>query len=419
MNRLSILLILFFFSISVFGQSDLKTKTAELEALKSKEKDLVAKIEILKLAEVRGLMKSAGYPTGKRELEIIEHSGMSLGFDCKYNMAAWSFHMLTPDVSFGNVSRSNDFRVDEKVKCGSAVEADYFLRTENPDGTYSYDGFGYDRGHLAPSADFRWSATALSESYFYSNMTPQRKEFNRESWADLEGLLRSVVDQEKKTFYILTGPVFNESLPIIERSVNQLRIPQLHYKIIVDLSQEKPRGMAFLMPNTKCEGRLSEYVVSIDSIEKLTGLDFFPSIDEALELQIESKSDFNNWMTQRNSVDVEPLSPFELPKDYFNTQQAASKVGTTVSIIGKVVSTKFIPKSQSTFLNLDQSFPNQIFSITIWKNGRRNFSYKPEVELKGKYISVTGKVELDKNGIPAINVIKEEQIQIWDEEIEK
>lgn len=419
MNRFIGFIIVFLASVSVFGQSDLKTKSAELEALKSKEKDLVAEIEILKLAELRGMMKSAGYPTGKRELEIIEHSGMTLGFDCKYNMASWSFHMLTPDVSFGNVSRSNDFRVDEKVKCSSAVEADYFLRTENPDGTYSYDGFGFDRGHLAPSADFRWSATALSESYYYSNMTPQRKEFNRESWADLEGLLRSVVDQEKKTFYILTGPVLNESLPIIERSVNQLRIPQLHYKIIVDLSQEKPRGMAFLMPNTKCEGRLSEYVVSIDSIEKLTGLDFFPSIDEALEMQIESKSDFNNWMTQRNSVDVEPLSPFELPKDYFNTQQAASKVGTTVSIIGKVVSTKFIPKSQSTFLNLDQSFPNQIFSITIWKNGRRNFSYKPEDELKGKYISVTGKVELDKNGIPAINVIKEEQIQIWDEEVEK
>jgi endonuclease G len=419
MNRFIGFIIVLLASVSVFGQSDLKTKSAELEALKSKEKDLVAEIEILKLAEVRGLMKSAGYPTGKRELEIIEHSGMTLGFDCNFNMAAWSFNMLTPDVSFGNVSRSNDFRVDEKVKCGSAVEADYFLRTENPDGTYSYDGFGYDRGHLAPSADFRWSATALSESYYYSNMTPQKSEFNQKSWAELEGLLRSVVDQEKKTFYILTGPVLNESLPIIERSVNQLRIPQLHYKIIVDLTQEKPRGMAFLMPNTKCEGRLSEYVVSIDSIEKLTGLDFFPSIDEALEMQIESKSDFNNWMTQRNSVDVEPLSPFELPKDYFNTQQAASKVGTTVSIIGKVVSTKFIPKSQSTFLNLDQSFPNQIFSITIWKNGRRNFSYKPEDELKGKYISVTGKVELDKNGIPAINVIKEEQIQIWDEEVEK
>ena len=177
--------------------------------------------------------------------------------------------------------------------------------------------------------------------------------------------------------------------------------------------------MAFLMPNTKCEGRISDYVVSIDSIEQLTGLDFFPSIDNALELRIESKSDFNDWKTQRNTIDVEPLSPFELPKNYFNTQQALSKVGSTVSIVGKVVSTKFVPKSESTFLNLDQSFPNQLFSITIWKNGRRNFSYKPEDELKGKYIVVTGKVELDKNGTPSINVVKEEQIQVWDEEVQK
>lgn len=416
MNRIIGLVAVIMISISVFGQADLKTKTEEFEALKSREKNLLAEIEILKLTELLNSMKTAGYPIGKEDLEIIEHSGMILGFNCNYNMAEWSFHILTPDVSFGNVSRTNDFREDEKIKCGSAVEADYFLRKEEPDGTFSYDGFGFDRGHLAPSADFRWSAKALSESYYYSNMTPQRKEFNRESWANLEGLLRTIVDREKKIFYILTGPVLNENLPIIEKSLNQLRIPQLHYKIIVDLSQDKPRGMAFLMPNNKCEGRLSNYVVSIDSIEQLTGLDFFPSIDKILELQIESKSDFNNWMTQGNTNDVEPLNPFELPKDFFNTQQASSKEGTTVSIIGKVVSTKFIPKSQSTFMNLDQSFPNQIFSVNIWKNGRRNFSYKPEEELKGKYIVVTGKVELDKNGIPSINVNREEQIQIWDEE---
>lgn len=416
MNRIIGLMAVIMVNISVFGQADLKTKTEEFEALKSREKNLLAEIEILKLTELLNSMKTAGYPIGKEDLEIIEHSGMILGFNCNYNMAEWSFHILTPDVSFGNVSRTNDFREDEKIKCGSAVEADYFLRKEEPDGTFSYDGFGFDRGHLAPSADFRWSAKALSESYYYSNMTPQRKEFNRESWANLEGLLRTIVDREKKIFYILTGPVLNENLPIIEKSLNQLRIPQLHYKIIVDLSQDKPRGMAFLMPNNKCEGRLSNYVVSIDSIEQLTGLDFFPSIDKILELQIESKSDFNNWMTQGNTNDVEPLNPFELPKDFFNTQQASSKEGTTVSIIGKVVSTKFIPKSQSTFMNLDQSFPNQIFSVNIWKNGRRNFSYKPEEELKGKYIVVTGKVELDKNGIPSINVNREEQIQIWDEE---
>ena len=290
------------------------------------------------------------------------------------------------------------------------------MRKPNSDGTFSYDGFGFDRGHLAPSADFRWSATALSESYFYSNMTPQRPEFNRESWAELEGLLRKVVDQEKKMFYILTGPVLNDSLPVIERSVDQLRIPEYYYKIIVDLSDSTPRGMAFLMPNKKCENRLSSYVVTIDSIEKITGLDFFPQIDDQLEEKIESHSDFNAWKTQSTNQDVEPLDALSLPKGYYNTEQAASKVGREVSIVGKVVSTKFIPKSESTFLNLDQSFPNQLFTIMIWKDGRQNFSYQPEKELYGKYIVVKGRIELDKNGIPGITVEKEEQIQIWGEE---
>lgn len=406
---------LIFLSISsAAGQSELEKKNAELRELKSKEQELVSEIEQLKLQGTIQSMKAVGYPTYSKNLEIIEHAGMVLGFDCDYKMASWVFHVLTPDVTLGNISRSNDFRLDEKSTCGSAQEVDYFLRKEKEDGTFEYDGFGFDRGHLAPSADFRWSANALSESYYYSNITPQRPEFNRESWASLEGLLRKIVDQEKKQFYVITGPVLHEDLPQIERSANKLKIPELHYKIIVDASAENPRGMAFLMPNKKCEQRLSSYVLTIDSLERLTGIDFFPTMNEALETKIEQTADFNAWKTQGVDGDVEPLDALSLPKGVFNTQQAASKVGSTVSILGKVVSAKFIPKSQSTFLNLDQSFPNQVFSIMIWKDGLRNFSYQPEKELEGKYILVTGKVELDKNGVPGITVSREEQIEIWD-----
>jgi endonuclease G len=399
---------------TILGQDKLQAKTTELELLKTKEKELVSEIEQLKLKQLINQMKLAGLPVSNKEVEIIEHSGLILGFDCNYKMASWAFHVLTPEVSFGTITRTNDFRVDDQASCGSAVEADYFVRQPKADGTFTYDGFGFDRGHLAPSADFRWSATALSESYYYSNMTPQRPEFNRESWAELEGLLRSIVDQEKKPFYVITGPILNENLPVIEKSVNKLKIPEYHYKIIVDLSTGTPRGMAFLMPNKKCESRMSNYVVSIDSIEKLTGLDFFPNVDEQLETTIEAKADFGAWKTQTDTKNVEPLKATELPKGYYNTEQAASKVGSTVSIVGKVVSTKYLSKSQATFLNLDQSFPNQLFTVIIWKDGRRNFSYQPEQELEGKYIVVTGKVELDKNGVPGITVTKEEQIEIWE-----
>lgn len=415
MNHWLVVVIVLSVFSSVVGQTELEKKSEELASIKAKEQDLISEIEKLKLESAIFSMKSVGFPVTTKKLEIIEHLGMVLGFDCDYKMASWAFHVLTPDVSFGTVSRSNDFRVDEKSACGSAQEADYFLRKEREDGTFEYDGFGYDRGHLAPSADFRWSANALSESYYYSNMTPQHPDFNRESWAALEGLLRKTVDQEKKQFYIITGPVLHDSLPIIERSVNKLKIPEYHYKIIVDASSDNPRGMAFLMPNRKCEKRLSEYVISIDSLEILTGIDFFPEMNDALESKIEAKAEFTSWKTQGKIGDVEPLDALELPKGYYNSQQAASKVGKTVSIVGKVVSAKFIPKSQSTFLNLDQSFPNQIFSIMIWKDGRRNFSYQPEKELDGKYIVVKGRVELDKNGVPGITVTSEEQIQLWED----
>jgi endonuclease G len=204
-------------------------------------------------------------------------------------------------------------------------------------------------------------------------------------------------------------------LEVNSESENKLKIPELHYKIIADLSTESPRGMAFLMPNKKCDTKVSNYVVPIDSIERLTGLDFFSLIPDSLEQKIEDKADFFSWDVKSYIKNVEPLNPLELPKGYFNTEQAASKVGSTVSIVGKVVSSKFISKSQSTFLNLDKEFPNQIFTITIWNDARRNFSFKPETAYDGKHIVVSGKVELDKNGIPTINVKREEQIQFWEE----
>lgn len=411
-----ILLVLFITSLStLLAQDELSQKEAELAELQQKELKLRKEIESLKLDQSKNLLKKAGYPVSPKSLELIEHSGMTIGFDCDYKMAAWVYHVLSPEVATGNVSRTNDFREDESTSCGSAMEADYFLKTKRSDGGYDYDGFGFDRGHLAPSADFRWSETALSESYYYSNMTPQRPEFNRESWADLEGLLRTITIQENKSLYVITGPVLNESLPIVERSVNQLRIPEFHYKIVVDLSEDQPKGMAFLLPNKKCEKRPSEYVITIDSLESITGLDFFSGLNPELETTIESFADYSKWKAQRNTIDVEPISPFDLPKGHFNTTQAASKEGRKVSIVGKVVSTKYIPKSQSTFLNLDQSFPNQVFSVMIWKEGRRNFSYKPEEELEGKYIVVTGVVSIDRNGVPGITVDKEEQIELYDE----
>jgi hypothetical protein len=105
----------------VVGQTVLEQKTSQLSDLRAKEKELIAEIESLKLQESMRSLNAVGFPVSQKDLEIIEHSGMALGFDCDYKMAAWAFHQLTPDVSSGIETRSNDFRVDDKPSCGSAV----------------------------------------------------------------------------------------------------------------------------------------------------------------------------------------------------------------------------------------------------------------------------------------------------------
>ena len=402
----------------VFSQTPLEIKEAQLREIQTKERVISDEIEALKLQDCVLKLNQIGIPLSQSPLDIAEHSAMIIGFNCDLKLAAWSFHVLSPDVLVGGVSRTNDFRKDSLIECGDGIEQDYFRRFPKEDGTVTFENFGFDRGHLAPSADFRWSQKALSESYFYSNITPQAPGFNRESWAEVEDLMRRIMANNPRTYYIVTGPILDKNLPKVEKGTNKLPIPAFHYKIIIDLTPDNQKGMAFLMPNKKCDMPPSAYVVSIDSIEKLTGLDFFSKLDQSIAASIESKSNFSLWNAQTKEGDVEPLYVFDLPKGYFNTAQALSKVGSKVSIIGKVVSAKFAAKSQATFLNLDQSFPHQLFTVTIWKDARRNFSYKPEDDLNGKYIVVTGLVEMDKNGLPVINVTNEKQIKLWEEEEE-
>lgn len=411
-KTLTFILVLF----SLWGNAqELKEKELELKQLRAKELVLLKEVEELKLKSTISDMKKVGLPTSNKKLTVVEHNALTIGFNEAFRMASWTFHVLVPDVITGGVTRTNDFRPDPKLEGKTAVEEDYFITKVRDNGSISYEGFGFDRGHLAPSADFRWSEKGLSESYFYSNMTPQRPGFNRESWAEVENLLRRIIENNPKRYFVLTGPVLHDSLPAIEQSVNQIQIPELHYKIIVDMDEKDPKGMAFLMPNKKCENPLFSYIVSIDSVEKVTGLNFFPNLSAEMEQKIESKADYNAWKVDKEGKDVAPVDQTTLPPKTYNTIEAKYRAGFTTSVVGKVVSTKLTERTKATFLNLDQSFPNQIFSITIWGTNRKNFSYLPEEHLDGKYIRITGEVLIDKNGIPSINATNEKQIELWDE----
>jgi endonuclease G, mitochondrial len=177
-----------------------KTET-ELVLLKKKEDSLLLKLEDYKFDQLKIDLDKTGLPKTLPGEEVVYHLAYALVYNEAYEQAKWVAHIILPDVRRGNEGRSNDFRPDPLVKTGSATEADYFLRIPLTDSTFKYDGFGYDRGHLAPSADFRYSKRALSESYYYSNMSPQVAAFNRGRWAELEDVLREYVVSTKVQLY--------------------------------------------------------------------------------------------------------------------------------------------------------------------------------------------------------------------------
>jgi endonuclease G len=287
--------------------------------------------------------------------------------------------------------------MDSLVSTGTAGKDDYWHS-------------GYDRGHLAPSADFKWSHQALSESYYYSNMSPQRPELNRQRWSQLEDLLRAYVVTYQHKLIVVTGPLLHDTLKQI--GPNGVSVPYFYYKVAIDPASRI--GIGFIMPNKTCPDPVLSYAVSIDSVELLTGYNFFPSLNTTEETAMEGKPDINLWKVAKEEGHTEPLNAESLPKGKFNTIQAKYHVGDKVSICGTVVSTKFSEKSGATFINLDRKFPDQIFTVQIWKDSRVNFSYKPEEFLMNKVICVTGKVE-EREGNLVMTISNESQIEIIEE----
>ena len=321
-------------------------------------------------------------------------------------------HKINKKIIDGNVSRTNNFRVDSQIKSGSSEEKDYFLKTKLPSGKYTYDGFGYDRGHLAPSADFKWSKTALSDSYYYSNMSPQLPEFNRKGWANIEGFLRSYVYENETDLLVVTGPFYNENVNKSERSINNMSIPDYFFKVAVDL--KNMLGVGFLVPHEKLTSPIESYMFSIDSIEAFTGYDFNFQLPDSTENKLEKEMEVKSWQNKKNKGNVAPIDSKKLPKGAFNTLQARqfSEKGKKVTICGKVVSTK-LSKNGHTFLNLDQAFPNQIFSATIWKSNSIHFSFPPHIKLKDKYVCLEGKIT-DNKGTPTMDLTNEKNISYID-----
>ena len=212
--------------------------------------------------------------------EIIKHTYYTLSFVDKYKQAEWVAYKLTSKMVSGAGERENKFKPDPLVASGTATDKDY--RKTN-----------YDKGHLCPAADMSWKQSAMNETFYFSNISPQAPRFNRGIWKTLEEDVREWVKKEK-TLYIVTGGILRDSLKTI--GVNHdISVPEYFYKVIVDVEAPEKKGIAFIMKNEESDEPVADFAVTIDSVEALTKIDFFPDLPDALEKKIEGSIDLAKW----------------------------------------------------------------------------------------------------------------------------
>lgn len=212
--------------------------------------------------------------------ELVSHQWYTLSYNEPHEVANWVSYELEGRQLRNCVSRGSGFKPDPLVSTGSAVSSDY-------------DGFGFDRGHLVPAGDMKFDGQAMRESFLMSNVAPQPPEFNRGKWAQLETLVRAWARKHGK-LWIVTGPILRHGLPVIGRT-NSVSVPEEYYKVILRRDRKGAKGVAFLMHVDLPYPALSAYAVTIDAVERLSGIDFFQFLENREEAQVEATYEPLDW----------------------------------------------------------------------------------------------------------------------------
>ena len=209
----------------------------------------------------------------RRDEQILKRTGYTVSYNAYYKTPNWVGWELTRKETKGKNVRINRFSPDPDLPEPRVEHADY---------THS----GYDRGHMAPAADMKWSQKAMAESFYMSNVCPQNQKLNRDDWNDLEETCR----QWAKKFgavYITCGPIYDSKRPK-RIGKHQVAVPDRFFKVILINRQTNPVAMGFVFPNKAHHQKLERYMVNVDSVEKITGMDFFSKLPDKVEDKIES-----------------------------------------------------------------------------------------------------------------------------------
>ncbi len=210
---------------------------------------------------------------------LAEHNFYMLSYSEGHEQAEWVAYQLKKEHLTYDDRERPYFIEDPKI---SSKSADW----------RNYKGSGYDRGHLCPAGDRRFSEYAYNETFYTSNIAPQNRDFNAGVWNRLEKQVRQWCKSYGDLF-IVTGGILERDLE--EIGEEDVDVPNMFYKIVYRKAGKQGKALAFLMPNKESKQPLDYFLVSIDEIEKRTGIDFFYQQDLDWQRQLETKIIKSGW----------------------------------------------------------------------------------------------------------------------------
>ena len=234
------------------------------------------------------LFAYGGFPetqTDGPEFNILINTGYAVGYSEEFKNPLWAVYRLgnKKTESIQEWERPWTFYVDTRTD--SKVTHD------------DYTSSGYDRGHMIPNFAMmeQYGQMAQLETYLMSNICPQTPALNRGIWKSLEGKIRDKISQDDTTnkqvhsVYVITGPIFKKNPP--DRLESGVAIPEEFYKIIAFKKGYfgTLKAISFIFPQAPETNNFMGYVTTIDEIERLTGLEFFPELSVVKQRNLESK----------------------------------------------------------------------------------------------------------------------------------
>ena len=222
-----------------------------------------------------------GYPAFRADWpsQIIERKGFIASYNKDTRCPNWVAWHLTAAHADGPYKRSNFFYEDEEVPAPRATPADY-------------RGSGWSRGHMCPAGDNKWDKQAMDETFSLVNVCPQDARLNSGLWNSIEIDCRRWAKRFGSVF-IVCGPIFYKQEHVVI-GANNVMVPEAFFKVVLCLNG-KPKGLGVIVKNNAGERKRDLYYNSIDQVERVTGYDFFPSLPDDIENEVEATINIDLW----------------------------------------------------------------------------------------------------------------------------